>query len=386
MRALTLGASVLAITAGGAIAGGIDRSGQNIGILFEPGRIIEFSLGAVNPSVDGQEAINPLTGGPGALTGNVSGDYTQLSLGYKYDVNDRVSFALIIDQPFGADILYPEGPPLLGGTRADAEATAATGILRYKFDGGFSVHGGVRAQRASAEIDLRGLAYGPSPAAGQPTLNGYSVTLEEDIAPGYLIGVAYERPDIALRVALTYNSKITHDFATTETIAGFPFPLSPGETETEVDLPQTVNLDFQSGVAENTLVFGQIRWADWSELLLSPAGFAAATDGASLIDLDDSTTFTLGVGRRFNETWSGSLSVSYEDKSDPLVSPLSPTNGRTGVTLGVVYTQDNMRISGGINYTWIGDAEPETGTPDTARASMTDNSSVGLGVRVAYTF
>lgn len=375
MRVWTLGASVLAMTAGGALAGGIDRSGQNIGILFETGRVVELSFGAVNPTVDGTDIL-------GVPTGNVSGDYTQLSLGYKYDVTDELSFALIIDQPFGADILYPASSPILGGTRVDAQATAATGLLRYEFDGGFSVHGGLRAQQASAEIDLRGLAYGPPPAPGVRTVNGYSVELDSDMAPGYVAGFAYERPDIALRVALTYNSKITHDFATTETIAGFP--IAP-ETETEVSLPQSVNLDFQSGVAENTLVYGQIRWVDWSEFVLEPAGFVGAV-GSGLIDLDDSTTFTLGVARRFNETWAGTISVNYEDGGDPLVSPLAPTNGRTGVTLGLVYSQNNMRISGGINYTWIGDAMPETGTPDTARASMEDNTSVGVGVKVAYTF
>jgi long-subunit fatty acid transport protein len=375
MKSLVIGASVVALTAGMGVAGGIDRSGQNIGILFELGRTIELSFGQLTPKVDGTDiALQP--------TGDVALDFSQVALSYKYDINDTMSFALILDQPFGADLLYGATSPLLGGTRVDATAAAATGILRYKFSGGFSVHGGVRAQQASAQIDLRGLAYGPAPGPGVRTVNGYSVVLEGDMAPGYLVGVAYERPDIALRVALTYNSKITHDFRTTETIAGVPIaPI----TETEVSLPQSVNLDFQSGVAENTLVFGQIRWADWSEFDLEPAGFLGAT-GGGLIDLDDTVTYSLGVGRRFNENWSGSVSVSYESAGDPLVSPLAPTNGRRGISLAAVYTMDNLKITTGVNYTRLGDAQPETGTPDTARANMTDNSSVGVGVRVAYSF
>jgi long-chain fatty acid transport protein len=65
---------------------------------------------------------------------------------------------------------------------------------------------------------------------------------------------------------------------------------------------------------------------------------------------------------------------------------LAPTNGRVGVSLAAIYTLDNMKITAGVNYTKVGDAQPETGTPDTARASMEGNTSVGFGLKVAYTF
>ena len=67
-------------------------------------------------------------------------------------------------------------------------------------------------------------------------------------------------------------------------------------------------------------------------------------------------------------------------------SPVAPTDGRKGITLGVAYTEGNMKISMGINYTKVGDARPETGTPDTARASMTDNDVLGVGVKVGWQF
>lgn len=263
---------------------------------------------------------------------------------------------------------------MLGGTMAKTTATALTGILRYKFSDRFSVHGGLRAQRASGDVTLSGLAYGP--------FNGYNVALGNDGGLGYLVGAAFEIPDIALRVALTYNSEITHELDTIERLG--PVQIAPNSI-TEVNTPQSVNLDFQTGIAEGTLIFGQIRWADWSEFKIDPAAFTLAA-GGGLVDLEDSITYSVGVGRKFNDTWSGALSVSYEDKGDPLVSPLAPTNGKLGVTLAAVYTQDNIKITTGINYTKLGDAQPETGTPDTARASMTGNSAVGVGVRIGYSF
>jgi long-chain fatty acid transport protein len=365
MKRILMTTAALSLTAGAAVAGGIDRSGQGLGALFEAGRYFELSYGLVRPSVDGVDvALQP--------TGDVANTYSQLAFSYKYDVNEKLSFALNLDQPFGADIEYALTSPLLGGTTAKTDTVAVTGILRYKFTDAFSVHGGLKAQRADGFIQLAGAAYGP--------LNGYNVTFDNDWAPGYLLGVAFEKPEIALRVALTYNSKVKHEFDTLENVVPVP-------TVTEVETPQSLNLDFQTGIATDTLLFGQVRWVDWSEFQISPAGFGGATGGASLVDLEDSTTYTLGVGRRFNENWAGSFSLSFEDKgTDSLVSPLAPTDGRIGATIGVAYTKENMKISGGVNYTRVGDAQPETGTPDTARANMTDNSSVGLGIKVGWTF
>jgi long-chain fatty acid transport protein len=373
-RFLTTVAALAAATTS-AQAGGIDRSGQPLGALFEAGRYFELSFGYVSPTIEGTDIL-------GNRIDDVAGNYTLPGFSYKMDINDAWSFALNYDQPFGSDVVYggDSATSMLGGTSAIADSVALTGILRYKFDENFSVHAGVRAQRSDGTILLSGLAYGGPPPNG---LSGYNVTLDSDTAPGYVIGVAYEKPEIALRVALTYNSKVTHDFATTERIG--TTQVAPG-SETEVETPQSVNLDFQTGVAEDTLLFGNIRWVDWTQFTIDPVFFGSRANGAGLVNLEDTVTYTLGVGRRFNETWSGSFSLTYEPKTDRLVSPLSPYDGRFGTTVGVVYNRDNMKVTGGVNYSWLGDADPETGTPDAQRASMRDNTSVGVGVKVGWSF
>lgn len=369
-------ASILALATGSAHAGGIDRSGQGIGALFEKGNYVEFSFGMVNPTVEGTDVAS-------FATQDVAGNYLSYGFAYKADINDQLSYAIILDQPFGADIAWPTaaagGSVMLGGTIAKTTETALTALLRYKFTDRFSVHGGVRGQYASGEITLDGLAYGGPPPGG---FSGYNVTLDGDMGLGFTGGVAYEIPDIALRVALTYNSKVKHELDTIERVGAVQ--IAP-QSVTEVNTPQSVNLDFQTGIAQGTLLFGQIRWVDWSDFRIDPAAFTVAA-GGGLVELEDSTTYTLGVGRKFNDTWSGAFSVSYEEKSDPLVSPLAPTNGRLGMTLAAVYTQDNVKITTGINYTKLGDAQPETGTPDVARAYMTGNNAVGVGVRIGYSF
>lgn len=374
MRNILSAASMLAVTAGTASAGGLDRSGQALYALFEPGRNIEFVIGRVQPDVSGTDLrLGPFPGG--GNSGDVANDYTQFAFTYKADINDQWSYAIIYDQPFGADVLYGPGSFNLGGTKAYAETDALTGLLRYKFGNGFSAHAGVKAQRASGDIDLRGAAYGP--------VNGYSVELSDDTAFGYVVGVAYEKPEIALRVVLSYSSKITHEFDTVETLRNGAAIV--GTSPTETSTPQSVNLDFQTGVAPGWLVFGQIRWVDWSEFKIDPAWFTPAT-GGGLVSLEDTTTYVLGVGHKFSDTWSGAFSVTYEGTTGRLVSPLAPSDGKMGATISAIYTADNFRITTGINYTEVGDALPETGTPDTARADFKDNYAWGAGVRIVYSF
>lgn len=389
MRHALKGLAVLLLGTTPAMGGGIERSNQMLGILFEPGNYAELSFGRVRPTVEGTDLPIPGLYPGGAATGDVANSYNQFGLSYKHQFNENWSGAIIIDQPFGADVAYPlDGTPLLAGTAASVDSTHITGIARYVMpETGFGAHAGIRASRADGSVDLRGLAYG--------AVDGYSVDLDRDTAYGWLAGVSYERPEIAARIALTFNSEIKHDFATTESgplidpdgPAG-PAPALPllnGTSQTEVRTPKSVNLEFQTGVAADTLLFGSIRWVDWSSFRVDPERFTAIT-GDGLVELEDSTTYTLGVGRRFTENWSGSVSASFERRGDDLVSPLAPSTGRRGVTLAAVYTEGPLRVTTGINYTRLGDARPETGTPDTARAEMSGSKALGIGVRVGYSF
>ncbi|MEX0319688.1 MULTISPECIES: OmpP1/FadL family transporter [unclassified Ruegeria] len=382
MRFLTGGVSALALSATAAAAGGLDRTGQPIGIIFEEGNYAEFSIGHANPDVTGTDltTLNPA----GTPSGNIAQSFNQVAAGVKYQFNEQLSFSVIYDQPWGSDVSYPAadadfttpGSVLLGGTEAFADSDTITGILRYAFNENWSVHGGLRYQQIDGRIRLSGAAYGP--------FSGYEINVDRDGGVGWLIGGAYEIPDIALRVALTYQSEIDHNFASTETLTSAPGFALQGSKETTT--PQSVNLDFQTGIAQDTLLFGSIRWADHSvtSLETTPIG---ALPSVELIDIEDTVTFNLGVGRRFNENWSGSISFGYEDpSSDDLVSPLSPTNGFKSVSLGLQYTQGNMKVSGGVRYTDLGDAFAETGTPDVARAEFTDNDAVSFGLRVGFYF
>ncbi len=372
----TIGAFALGATA--AHAGGIDRSGQSVGILFEKGNYAEFSFGRVSPSVSGSgagTAPSPLTPTPGQASGDMAGNYNQIGGGLKYQFNERFSGALIVDQPFGADVDYPAATTYFAtGSTASIDTMAITALLKYTTPTNFSVYGGLKYQTMSAEATV-------------PFVANYTGRADRDSGVGYVIGVAYEKPEIALRVALTYSSKVKHEFVPVESSLSAAANTLSG-TPTTVNTPQSVNLEFQTGVAKDTLVFGSIRWVDWSNFKIDPAVYNALTSGGDLVSYsNDTITYSLGVGRRLNENWAVSASLGYEKAHGGFSANLGPTDGKKSITLGAVYTRDNMKITGGVSYVKIGDAQTTLNEPSGVAASnFSGNKAIGVGIKIGYSF
>ena len=359
-----LAAVFLCTSALTASAAGIERSAPSTRILFEDGRYFELSASIANPSLSGEGGL--LATGS---TGDLLKTFASFGVAYKGDLNDRVSYALILGNPWGVDTLYPDrAGSLYGGTEASLDSYSLTGILSYDITQNIKAYAGVVGQYIEADA-----AFPFAPALGFP--GAYSVDAEGDFGFGFMGGVAYERPEIALRVALTYYSEIDHTLSTTETVGAVSF-----DDKTDITTPQSVNLDFQTGVAANTLVFGQIRWVDWSEFAIAPPIFTAGV-GAPLVDYEeDWWTYTLGVGQRFNENWSGAVQASYEPQTDTVLTTLGPIDGRVTLGLSATYEFENTKITGGLSYTMLGDAENFAGT------QYDDGSVFGAGVRVGWSF
>lgn len=365
MRHISTSLAALSLSAGTAFAGGIERSPQSVGLLFEPGKVVQLGFGSVSPSLSGT------VGGGAVGSGDMAPSYTSLSLGAKMDINDRIDIAVIYDQSLGADVDYTGADaayPLLG-TQAGLDGSDVTALLRYRVGERVSVYGGFRVQKIDAT--LTGL---PFPA--QPTT--YSLAVGRTKEFGYVIGAAYEIPEIALRVAATYNSAIDHEFEATETVNGVVVGTSPFTTT----IPQSVNLEFQSGIAENTLLFGSIRWQDWSEFDITPAFYSASTGGRSLIDYQsDYTTYTIGVGRRFNETWSGAVTFAHEPATGDIQGNLAPRDGFTSLGVAATYRREGTEITAGVRYIRLGDA-----TTQIVNARFEDNDALAVGLRLTQRF
>jgi long-subunit fatty acid transport protein len=392
VRTLT-GASLVALAAtGSAHAAALEQVvPSTIRLLYEPGRYAEFGVSYSDPQQSGEDAtlppFPPLLPNPTPLpgdTGDVFRSYWSISGAYKADINDRWSYALILDQPLRADTRYGAGsfPPLpaplpaslYGGSMADLTTYQISGVVSYDATPNIKVFGGARAQllKAKAAISF---------------VNNYSIDAEDKWGYGYLVGAAYERPEIALRVALTYYSKISYNLSTDERIV--PFTTGVPETlddTTDVDTPQSVQLDFQTGVAPKTLVFGYIRWVDWSEFSIAPELYVQQTTALlgvprPLVDYaDDWWTYNLGIGRQLTDTLAGSFSVTYEPSVGGELTSLGPYDGRTTATAALSYDYGQWNFTGGVTYGVLGD------TYNLLQTDFDDGSVWGAGLRVGYNF
>ena len=149
-RFMTAGAALL-MTTSIAAAGGLDRSGQSIGAIFEDGDYAELSFGSISPNVSGVGFSSGFA--PGTTTGNVTPDYTQLGLAYKSQLTDEFSLAIIYDQPFGAQVDYDTGSSyVLTTTSAEVESDGVTVLGRYEINPNFSFHGGLRYVQVQATV------------------------------------------------------------------------------------------------------------------------------------------------------------------------------------------------------------------------------------------
>lgn len=351
MRRLLASALLSGLVATGAQGAGPDRSGQWVGIIFEKGTRVELSFGLAQPKVSG-------TLGPYA-SGDMARDFRQLGLAFRTEINDRLALGLIVDQPIGADVGYPMANYPLTLTTAAINSTAVTGFARWKLSEAFSLHGGLRQVEAGGNVAIW--------EGGNPA---YVASLAPDSDLGWMAGVAYEMPEIALRVALTYFSPTTHVLPTT---VSAPFPYSDVTT---VEVAEAVNLDFQTGIATDTLVFGQIRWVDWKATDISPAFYPKL-----VAYRHDYYTLSAGVGHRFSDSWAGAITVGYENDDGAIASNLAPHDGMLSLGLGATYTAGPAEVTLGARYFWLGDA-----TTQTLGAEFADSSALGLGLRVAYNF
>jgi len=354
-----------------AAAGGIDQSGQPVTLLFRDGNVVEMALGYWDPDIEGSDA-------DGRGSGNVYGPITDLFAGVKAQVTDRLSLALVADEPYGVSVDYPldaaGGAFPYAGTSGEPESLALTGLVRYRATDRISLHGGLRAERLGAEVTLNGPAYGP--------LAGYSWTGDDDWAVGAVAGASWEAPAIGLRVALTYASEIRHELDTSETL----FLVSSDGLTTEITMPQSVNLDFQTGLSATTLLYGSVRWADWGGWQVAPPGFSAATGEPLLSFRSDTWTYRLGIGRQLTEALSAGLEIAHETAKDTMMSPLSPYDGYTALAIGAGYTlASGVTLRGSISQWFLGDADVATTvTPRPVR--FEDSRATAGQLRISFAF
>lgn len=353
--------AVALLSATTAQAGGLERSGYNIDLLFDPsGYAIESTATYVNPqrdlnnvrdssATDGDLNTRP-NNGIRATDG-----YWVPRIGIKAAIGDAVNCMADYSEPWGAHL--NQGINWAGAnenieTKIESENYAVT--CSYSFDmgpGQLRVIGGGFYQEISGFQDR--LVFGMPPGA---PIDGVGHLALKGDGWGWRAGVAYEIEEYALRTSLVYNSAVDLDDITgTLDLTRVPGAVRPGLTGLShsvfgsTSMPDSLEFKFQTGVAPGWLVFGSVKWTDWSQLQSIPfcststRSVACTTSTPTnpsneLTSLDllyrDGWTISGGVGHKFNEQWSGALSLAWD----------------RGVTTGIGTHSDTWTLGAGVSY------------------------------------
>ena len=442
LKTLTVAIAAFSV-ASVASAAGLDRSGQDVTAFFQDGTYAEAVYTYIDADVSGYDSANVNPGQNdyerGDKTGDIAESYDFFRYGVKTDINDTFSVGVLYDEPFGAAAEYTQsnfvasnnpqasGGELVGdgvdpqtaGAIASAESATAgentnvevrsqslTGILGMKFGANknFQIYGGPVAQRIQSETKLRGLAYGPA--------TGYTSNSNPDMDYGYIAGIAYSKPEIALKAALTYRSEIDHDIDISENypIAGIlaqGAALQQGATPAqaaaigaaaanrnsnyEMTTPKSVNFDFQTGINPTTLATAKVRWVPWSDFVITPPLYnevsknAARPDGLNLVDYDDDQwQVELGLAKRLAQALAVSGTVGWDSGAGDPTTSLGPIEGYYSVGLGAKYNvTPEWAVSVGGKYLWFGDAKGRLPSGKIV-GDFQDNDGYIAGLKLSY--
>lgn len=340
MKSTALGLIAACAFVGSAQAGGLERGGYNIDLLFDPGQYaIESGVTYVAPQrkLENVRDTDPSDGTLNSFGFGTSTDETESyfvpRIGFKAQLVDGFDCIADYSQPWGAHTKP-------GSTWAGAQHNVETKVesdnygvtCSYKFDvgpGQMRIIGGGFYQQVSG---FKERLVAPSFAVGG--LSGLGRLDLEGDGYGWRIGAAYEIPEYALRASLVYNSEVSLDDITgTLDLRGLPVgfngnPIAGVVTDVygATAMPDSVELKVQSGIAPDWLAFGSIKWTDWSQLQsipfcpVSTKGIVACTTGSpanvDVTSLDliyrDGWTISGGVGHKLSDQWSVAGSVTWD--------------------------------------------------------------------------
>ena len=381
----TLALSTTAVDAGGWETGRLDT-----GFLYQDGTYVEAQYGSLDYSVNGTTQANQkhemakdqkrmsLSGKFAAggfdigLTSFGSGAIQLDGQGAAVDTTacktalQQYTIAAEATPPSVADMLTQAnsmGANCSVVPSADVKLNTQALMARYSFNDKYSVIAGVRqSSLRKSSLDTLAAAY---------SIDAVSKT-------GAVYGFAYERPDIALKFEILRSESITIDLV--------------GKAATILDvtgtlvIPEATTINFQTGIAENTLLIASAHRVNWtgSDVKLNVAASPSLNQAS---DFSNTTSYSLGLGRKLNEATSASLTYSWEKGTNPdgkATSPFTMSNGSETLSAGVQHKIGSITISGGISYTKAGDVDVTHSSGLTA--SYADNSVTAVGIKFGYNF
>lgn len=358
-----LGVSALAT---GAQAGGWNRGEADTDILYEDGQYVMrggATLVVPHRQFDTIKGVD-------ATDDAFSQKYWIPSMAFKFQATENFGCALTYTQPFGADADYGTQAQAAGasihkdfitneyGATCDVSMQAGKGRLHFL--------GGVFMQdfEYTAESDITALM----PGVQKGILN-----LKDESAFGYRFGVGYDIPEYALRAQLMYRSKVEHN-ADEGSFDWTSMGMGTTDASGTGTLPQSVKLSVQSGVAPGWMVYGSVKWTDWSVMQSlnyqfgRPAGLGGGTvNRQDVYNWQDGWTIQTGVAHAFSEKFAGTVNVTW-DKGVDTGADIYTDTWTFGAGVSVKHGPGELRFGGAVSYLTEGSQSTSTAATYNATA------------------
>lgn len=314
-----LAAAGLVVVQSPAFAGGLERGGYNIDLLFDPSSVAaEATATFVAPDRKLKNVIDNPPGVP-ASGGNLNGlpnsasgseNYWVPRIGIKAGI-ENADCMFDYSEPWGAH--KSPGRNWAGAnedieTKVESKNYALT--CSYRFDvgpGQLRVIGGAFYQEVFGFQERLVQDFSPAVA---PTGVG-RLDLEGD-GWGWRAGLAYEIPEYAFRASLVYNSEVKlKDITGVLDLSQVGGPVL--DVRGAQAMPDVLELKVQSGIAPGWLAFGSVKWTDWDQLQkVNFCGVAVPVCTSLDLGYRDGWTIMGGIGHKFSEEWSGAVTVTWD--------------------------------------------------------------------------
>ncbi|WP_180064521.1 outer membrane protein transport protein [Acinetobacter sp. YH12095] len=334
-------------------AAGLERSNQSIQAFFEKGNYAEVSVLQVNPNVSGKVQPVSSLGNPEFSTGDMVNKQHYFQAALKLQPHPQVSVALLFDQPFFTDVDYQFNTTHPSSEIADVEfdSNNMTALVGYQPNTNWNLFTGVSYQSFSGNLRI-----------GTHVENfyvDYAVHFPKDHAWGWLVGVSYQLPEYAFTTAITYRSKIKHHTNASESFWGFPLEIAP-QHATTIQTPESINLDFQTGLPAQNFLYASLRWVNWQDFEIQPTQYAAMLQqvpnmNLNLIDYQKNQwSVRLGVAHQWSPKWITAVEGLWDSGAGNPASSFNPVDGYLGLGTGLIYnfTPKTFVISG-IHYLYF---------------------------------
>jgi len=329
-------------------AGGFDNSGRPFDIIFGDDNALQLNFKYILPLID-LKVSRDLGQGPimsDVIVDEIVSDFVDGMFGFRWQVWDDLNCAVQWERPFRFQTAYPDDQLSYQSDSLDPQSQVPAPIdseydsqsislgcrlaINFRHETGvfsasrLSLIAGPKYQfiqgRFSADLSRYKLG----------EQDNYRARLDGSKEWAYLLGLAYEIPELAFRLAVFFHNEVEH------TLTGLAYAPVPDFSSTishplrgKTVTPKAVNISLQSGIAEDWLAFLNLRWGDWSSVdeIIVEAG---PLSQQLTLFANDSLNYEIGLGVRMSDRLNmGAQFASLIELNEPdLPDGLAGTNLR----------------------------------------------------------